>query len=237
MTFDEAWAFARDVEGWLTPAQARVLFDAASLVPPGQAIVEIGSHRGKSTILLAAGMSEGVTLTAVDPFDDPRWGGGPESLDAFEKNLDAAGVRDRVTLFRGLSGDAARTWDGPTVGLAWIDGAHDLASVLIDLDGWGPHVAPRGMLLVHDAFSALGTTEAVLRRLWWSRSYRFVGAERTLVQFQKVDRSTKESVRDALELSRRLPFFARMVAIKLARRGGHDRAEQLFMRGDNEPLI
>jgi predicted O-methyltransferase YrrM len=236
-TFDEAWALASDVEGWLTPAQGRLLFDAAGEVPVGQGVVEVGSHRGKSTILLAAGLRDGVTLTAIDPFDDPRWGGGPESLAVFTENLDRAGLADRVTLFRGLSGDAARSWDGPPVGLAWIDGAHDLASVLIDIDGWDPRLAEGGTLLVHDAFSALGTTEAVLRRLWWSRRYRYVGCERTLVEFKKESRSLGAAASDAARLSRRLAFFARMVSIKLARRRGHPRLERLFMHTENEPLI
>ena len=213
------------------------MFDAASSVPAGQAIVEVGSHRGKSTIMLAAGLVDGVTLTAVDPFDDPRWGGGPESLAAFEANLDAAGVRDKVTLFRGLSRDAARSWSGTPVGLAWIDGAHDLASVLVDIDGWGPHLADGGLLLLHDAFSAVGTTEAVLRRLWWTRQYRYLGAERTLVKFRKESRSPAEAASDAIRLSRRIAFFTRMVSIKLARRRGHPRIERAFMRGANEPLI
>jgi predicted O-methyltransferase YrrM len=236
-SFEEAWALAADVEGWLTPAQGKALFEAAAAVPGGQAVVEVGSHRGKSTILLASGLRDDVTLTAVDPFDDPRWGGGPESLSVFQANLERAGVADKVSLFRGLSRDAAREWAGPPVGLAWIDGAHDLASVLVDLDGWDRHVADGGTLMVHDAFSAIGTTEAVMRRLWWSRRYRYVGCERTLVAFRKERRTTREAVVDAARLGRRLGFFARMVAIKIARRKGQPGIERLFMRGDNEPLI
>jgi predicted O-methyltransferase YrrM len=236
-TFEETWAVAKDLEGWLTPAQARELYDAARRVPAGTAIVEIGSHRGKSTVLLAAGASPGVSVTAVDPFDDPRWGGGPESLSVFEANLARAGVAERVRLVRGLSAEAAASWDGPAVGLAWIDGAHDEASVLADIDGWGVHLAPGGELLLHDAFSAVGTTRAVLRRLWWTRRYRYVGCERTLLVFKKQPRTPSEAAFDAARLSRRLPFFARMVAIKLARRRGMHGLEQRLMRRPNEPLI
>jgi predicted O-methyltransferase YrrM len=236
-TFEEAWAVADTVDGWLTPAQGRALFDAAARVPADQAVVEIGSHRGKSTILLAAGLRDGVTLTAVDPFDDPRWGGGPESLAIFRENLERAGLTDRVVLFRGLSGDLAASWDGPEVGLAWIDGAHDRESVLVDIDGWDAHLVAGGAMLLHDAFSAIGTTEAVLQRLWWSRTYRYVGCERTLVAFEKAPRTVAAAVGDAARLSVRLAFFARMVAIKVARRRGLPRLERWLMRGPNEPLI
>jgi predicted O-methyltransferase YrrM len=236
-SFDEAWTIASQVEGWLTEAQGRLLFDEAGRVSDGEAVVEVGSHHGKSTILLALGLRPGATMTAVDPFDDPRWGGGPEALEAFQKNLERAGVSDRVTLYRGLSADAARTWTGSDVGLAWLDGAHDLRSVLDDLDGWCPRVAPGGRLLVHDAFSAIGTTQAVLRRLLWNRSFRYVGCERTLVVFTKEDRTVLEAIADAMRMSRRLVFFARVVGIKLARRRNLPRVESFLMRVPNEPLI
>lgn len=236
-TFEEAWAVADDVEGWLTAPQARALYDAARSVRDGLAVVEVGSHRGKSTVLLASGLAPGVPMTAVDPFDDPRWGGGPESLEVFKANLARAGVADRVELFRGLSKDAAAAWDGPPIGLAWIDGAHDERSVLEDIDGWGPLLADGGMLYLHDAFSAIGTTVAVLRRLWWSRDFRYLGCERTLVRFTKQRLTVTESIVSAAALSRRLPFFARMVAIKLARRRGAHGLERRLMRRENEPLI
>ncbi len=236
-TFEDAWAVAADVEGWLTEAQGRALFEAAGRVAEGHAVVEIGSHRGKSTILLAAGLRDGVAMTAVDPFDDPRWGGGPESLAIFADNLAKAGLTDRVALFRGLSSEAATAWAGPPVGLAWIDGAHDRASVLVDIDGWDAHLAPGGEMLLHDAFSAIGTTEAVLQRLWWSRRYRYEGCERTLVRFRKAPASVTAAAIDAVRLSPRLAFFARMVAIKLARRRHLASVERLLMRGPNEPLI
>lgn len=236
-TFEEAWSIADGVEGWLTPDQGRRLFEAAGQVPSDQAVVEIGSHRGKSTILLAAGLRDGTSLTAIDPFDDPRWGGGAESLEVFEQNLATAGVADRVRLYRGLSGDAAASWTGPPVGLAWIDGAHDRTSVLTDIDGWDPHLAEGGTLLLHDAFSAVGTTEAVLQRLWWTRRFRYVGCVRTLVEFKKERRSPLQAASDAARLSRRLGFFSRMVAIKLARRRRLTGLERRLMRGPNEPLI
>jgi predicted O-methyltransferase YrrM len=53
MSFADAWAAASDVEGWLTEAQARRLFVAAAAVPARGRIVEIGSFRGRSAIVLA----------------------------------------------------------------------------------------------------------------------------------------------------------------------------------------
>ena len=77
-TFAEAWTMASTVDGWLTEGQGRALFEAGRRLLGGTTAVEIGSHRGKSAILIASGLPEGGRLVAVDPFDNPRWGGGPE---------------------------------------------------------------------------------------------------------------------------------------------------------------
>ena len=58
-TFDEAWAAAADVDGWMTRGQAEALYDAAARVRPGGRIVEIGSFRGRSTIILASAAAGG----------------------------------------------------------------------------------------------------------------------------------------------------------------------------------
>lgn len=236
-TFAEAWSAAQSIEGWLLESQGRALFDAASHLPEGTVAVEIGSHRGKSATIIAKGLPEGARLVAVDPFDDPRWGGGPESLEKFQANVRAAGVEDRIDLFRGLSAEASASWSGPPVGFLWVDGAHDRESTLADIDGWMPLMAPSGRMYIHDAFSAVGTTRAVLRRLWFSPRVVYDGCERTLVKFIVRPASVPERIISGLRLATRLPFFARVLAIKIARRRGWRTWERRFMRVDNEPLI
>jgi predicted O-methyltransferase YrrM len=236
-SFADVWTIAEKVEGWLLPEQGRALYDAARRVPVGTAAVEIGSHRGKSAVIIAMGLPEGVRLTAVDPFDDPRWGGGPESLTAFTANVEQAGVSDRVDLFRGISKEASAAWNGQPVGFLWVDGAHDLESTLTDFDGWRPHMAPHSYIYVHDAFSAVGTTRAILRRFWFSKNVRYVGAARTLAKFEVGDFTLAQRLIAGIKLTRRLFFFARMIAIKLSRRRGLHGLERFFMLVPNEPLI
>ncbi len=236
-TFEDAWNIANEVDGWLLERQGRALFEAAGRVPSGSVAVEIGSHRGKSAVLIAMGLSDGNRLTAVDPFDDPRWGGGPESLTLFQENLAKAGVNGKVDLFKGLSEEASAQWTGLPVGFLWVDGAHDLESTLKDFDGWMPHLSRGAELYVHDAFSAVGTTRAILRRFFFSPNVRYIGSERTLAMFKVEPLNLLQRIISALGIASRLPFFARMVAIKLARRRGLHGLERRFMREDNEPLI
>jgi len=237
ISFEEAWARSESVEGWLTREQGEALFVAAGTVRPGYAAVEIGSHHGKSAILIAGNLPEGVSLTAVDPFDDPRWGGGTDSLDAFRRNIAAADLGERIELFRGLSEDASRSWKGPLVSFLWVDGAHDLESTLKDFDGWMPHMAPGGLIYVHDAFSAVGTTRAIFQRFWGSRTIEYLGCERTLAQFRVRRLSPLGQLSSGLRMLPRLVFFTRMIAIKVSRRRGWHSLERRFMRVENEPLI
>ncbi|NDB69800.1 MAG: hypothetical protein EB015_17715 [Methylocystaceae bacterium] len=49
--------------------------------------------------------------------------------------------------------------------------------------------------------------------------------------------SLVQRLASAVGIATRLPFFARMLAIKLSRRRGLHGLERRFMREDNEPLI
>src|SRR4051794_14978824 len=132
MRFEDAFAPAASVEGWLTEAQARRLWDAALSVPAGGLVVEIGSFRGRSAIVMAQALADAARLVAIDP----HAGGdrGPQEIeaeasrgeadhDAFNANLHAAGVADRVEHVRAMSSDAHDAVDGP-IDVLYVDGAH-----------------------------------------------------------------------------------------------------------------
>jgi predicted O-methyltransferase YrrM len=218
-SFDDAWEAVAEVEGWLTCGQAQALFDGARNAPAG-AIVEIGSHRARSTIMLARGAGAGRHIHAIDPFDNPRWGGGAESLRIFRDNIERAGVAHMIEPFRGVSAEALESWNGGPVGLLYIDGAHDLPSVLIDIDGWGPHVAPGGLVFIHDAFSSIGVTRAILKRHLANRRFRYVSSVRSLALFRREQMSVPQAVWNGVRIGARLSYFGRNLAVKVARRRG-----------------
>ena len=222
-TFDETLAAVDDVEGWMTPAQARRLWDAAVRVPAGKAIVEIGSFRGRSMVVLAKAAAEGVELFAIDPHaGNDR---GPQEIEGFvdeaeqdnatfEANLVAAGVRDRVTHLRKFS-DAAHDDVTSEIHLLYVDGAHRYKPALTDIQDWGRRIAPGGTLLIHDSFSSIGVTGAIARALFFTGDFRYVGRSESMTEYRHEPVTGKQRAANAGRQVAQLPWFARNVAIKV----------------------
>jgi predicted O-methyltransferase YrrM len=232
-SFERIWRSVASIHGWLSEAQALVLARSASGVARDSWIVEIGSHHGKTTVLLAKTKRPGTGLLAVDPFDDPRWGGGRDALDVFKRNLETAGVAQSVTLFRGSSPEAAAEFDTARVGLLYVDGAHDRRSVVADLEAWEGLLVAGALVYFHDAFSSVGVTLAVLQRQLVDRRFRYLGSVGSLAAFRHESQTIVSAAADALRLTGRLGYFVRNLAVKLALRRGWARVCRLLGHHDS----
>ncbi|MDG2039700.1 MAG: class I SAM-dependent methyltransferase, partial [Ilumatobacter sp.] len=181
-----------NVEGWMSPGQAATLFEAAVNCPSGGVIVEIGSFRGRSTIVLATAADPSVQVVAIDPHaGNDR---GPQEIDGFENeaaddhglfaaNLAAAGVADRVRHIREFS-DAALDVIDHEIDVLYIDGAHRYAPARADICAWGDRVNDGGTMLIHDSFSSVGVTLAILRSLVFGGRFRYVGRARSMTIYR-----------------------------------------------------
>jgi predicted O-methyltransferase YrrM len=220
-SFEQALGTARGVDGWMTDEQARVLFERArSLAAPAR-IVEIGSYRGRSAIVLASAAADGVEVVAIDPHaGNDR---GPQQLEgtpgegdadhaAFVSNLERAGVAARVTHLRLRSQDALGSLSG-AVQLLYVDGAHRYAPARDDIARWGERVARGGTMLVHDSFSSVGVTLALLRVLALSGEWRYLGRTGSLAEYRRERGASR--VRNLVGHLAELPWFARNLAIKV----------------------
>jgi predicted O-methyltransferase YrrM len=219
-SFEQAWELVAGVEGWMTRGQGEALYAAAERCPPGGRIVEIGSFQGRSTIVLASAAPEGATVYAIDPHaGNDR---GPQELDgyqsaavadhaAFNANLAAAGVGDRVTHLRMFS-DAALAELTGAIDVLYVDGAHRYAPALADIRDWGARVADGGTLLIHDSFSSVGVTLAILRQLLFNRRWQYVGRSRSLTTYRA--NGTGIGIGNVVRQLAQLPWFAKNVALK-----------------------
>ena len=221
-SFDEVFSSITDVQGWMTRSQAERLWAAASRLGTGARIVEIGSYHGRSAIVLSSASVPGVQVFAIDPHGGNDRGPqqihgefaeGQRDHEAFLANLSREGVRERVTHVRKPSQDA--TGDIPGVlEVVYIDGAHRYQPARADIARWGEKVAPGGTLLIHDSFSSVGVTLALLTTLVFGRDFRYVGRSGTMTEYRR------ERVRGAARLSSvlrqlsQLPYFARNVFFK-----------------------
>jgi hypothetical protein len=156
---NDAWEVTRKVPGHLTEKEARFLGMLAACVPAKGTIVEIGSFKGRSTVMLAKVASRygGGPVVAIDPHNSPillDHGAHPEasSYEDFLESIRAAGVSGHVESRAAYSKEVSKSWNRP-IRILWIDGDHSYEGAKNDLDGFFPHLMPLGVVAFHDALN------------------------------------------------------------------------------------
>jgi hypothetical protein len=133
------------------------LADLGAQVPAGQAIVELGVYRAKTTLLLSWGArhGNGAHVYGIDPWDlegntygEPFTTSGTRNWARY--NVKAQGFANFVTLIQSFSADAAGTWSGPPIGLLFVDGDHSYEGARGDITGWARHLADGAVIAVDD---------------------------------------------------------------------------------------
>ena len=208
--FESVWELADAVPGWLTKAQARRLWDEASTLPAGSAAVEIGSHKGRSTLILGRAVQRRQgTLYAIDPFVEGKLFGGQSTKATFLATVAGADLDSVVVHVHDYSTRVRQGWtDSPA--LLYIDGKHDYWTCSDDL-AWRSRLGEGSAVLVHDAFSSIGVTTAILIKVMFSRDLAYEGREGSLATFRR--RTPRLS--DRGRILRELPWWVRNVAIKV----------------------
>lgn len=222
-SFSDVLAQVGDVEGWMTDDQARRLHDRSSDLGAGARIVEIGSFRGRSLIVLASAAADGIEIVSIDPHagsdrgpqeyaaDQER---GDDDHSVYNRNLTDAGVRDRITHVRKMSDEALDDVDGE-IDLLYIDGAHRFAPARADIVEWGNRVSGGGTMLIHDSFSSIGVTLALLTTMFGSGEWRYVGRSQSMAEYRREHLQTGERAVDLGRQMLQLPWFVRNVVIKV----------------------
>lgn len=209
-TFEDAWTLADPIGGWMTQDQGRMLWENAAALPPGSRIVEIGSHQGRSTVVLAtAAQRNGGTVVAIDPFVEGRLFGGTPTREKFEVNIARAGVEGSVELTPEYSTELRPRWQEP-IDMLYIDGKHDYWTVTDDFK-WTEHVREGGVVLVHDCYSSIGVTLSVLAHVLPGRTLNYERRAGSMAQFRVAPNDSRSRRRIAAEM----PWWVRNVGIKV----------------------
>ncbi|MET9318673.1 class I SAM-dependent methyltransferase [Streptomyces sp. NPDC003038] len=165
----ETLAAFEAAKGFMPVREGLALYEAATAAASlGLPLLEVGTYCGRSTILLAdAARAAGVSAITVDHHrgseeQQPGWEyhdptvvdpeiGLMDTLPTFRRTLHRAGLEDHVIAIVGRSPQVAAAWGGP-LGLVFIDGGHTDEHASGDYEGWVPHLAEGGTLVIHDVF-------------------------------------------------------------------------------------
>ena len=162
-------AKARAAKGFMPDDEGHLLYDAAVRRRASRAAaLEVGTYCGKSAVYLgAAARAAGSTVFTVDhhrgseenqagwEYHDPSLAdpefGRLDTLPAFRRTINDAGLEEEVVAVVGRSTTVAAHWRTP-LALVFIDGGHTDEHAGNDYDGWGRRVQHCGTLVIHDVF-------------------------------------------------------------------------------------
>ena len=214
---NDAWAETQKVPGHLMEDEARFLGLLAACVPAKGTIVEIGSFKGRSTVMLAkvASLYGCGPVVAIDPHNSPilldhQANRGASSYQDFLDSIQAAGVSAHVEPHAAYSKEVANSWNRP-IRILWIDGDHSYEGAKSDLDGFFPHLVPRGVVAFHDALNAFpGPIRVFVEDVLRSNRFGPAGFVQSIAwaQYRPEDGHAFQEARSALarRASRLIPF-------------------------------
>ena len=157
---ENALRLSRNVHGFLAENELGFLGTLAACTPAEGAIVEIGSFKGKSTVMLAtvAAYYGAGPVVAIDPHEGfaylgPNVPQEPPTFDTFLASIKSAGIEHEVEVKRAYSRDAAKDWNRP-IRVLWIDGDHSYQGCKEDFDLFAPYLADGAVIAFHDTLNS-----------------------------------------------------------------------------------
>lgn len=226
---DAAWEKTQRVPGFLLENEAKFLGLLAACTPAPGLIVEIGSFKGRSTVMLASVAAQyGLgPVVAIDPHNfnlsvATATASPASSYDEFVESLRVADVSQQVEFHHALSKDVSASWSRP-IRLLWIDGDHSYAGAKADFDGFMPHLNPNGIVALHDSLNLFpGPIRIFVEEVLHSAKFGPAGFVHSIAwaQFRPEDGAKFEKQRAALDQRARrlLPFVDAQAGLRTTRK-------------------
>jgi predicted O-methyltransferase YrrM len=155
-------------KGFMPADEGLMLYRHALEMLPRGPVLEVGSYCGKSAVYLgAAARRVGGTVFTVDHHrgseeNQAGWehhdsslvdaeSGLMDTLPAFRRTIERAGLEDQVVAVVGRSTTVSTHWRTP-LSMLFIDGGHAEEHAQNDYSGWAHWVQAGGLLVIHDVF-------------------------------------------------------------------------------------
>jgi len=209
----EITEIAKKTEGCLKDREVRFLYFIASVIPKqlGQ-ILEIGSFKGKSTVILANAIKNdsNCIINAVDPMinttkTDPYSKEEKNLENIFYTNLKNNNVEEKVKLHKMKSIELVPEWNSKLKFL-WIDGDHTYNGTLIDFEGFSPWLSNGGVVAIHDVLNEFeGSLRVFIEKIVLSPEYGPCGLCGSIGWGQKIDKKDlKKYMKNKIKLYKKL---------------------------------
>jgi predicted O-methyltransferase YrrM len=205
---EKALQKSQSVPGFLGDNEARFLALLAACTPASGVIVEIGTFKGKSTVLLASVAAHyGLRpVVAIDPHTapsvtDPKIAPGSSTYEEFVGALRSTHLEEQVEIRRVYSREAAKGWNRP-IRLLWIDGDHTYEGAREDFELFSPYLAKGAIVAMHDALHAYeGPIRVFVERILRSDQFGPAGFVQSVAwgQFRPEDGASFRTQRKQLE--------------------------------------
>ena len=159
-----------NVPGFLAFEEGLLLYHLACEVPVAGRVVELGSYQGRSTVFLAAGTRDradgSAAVIAVDHHKgSPEHQPGEECFNPLVACVDRTGIDTFPHLLSNIRSLGLEEWVEPwrcstlaatgrfsgSIRLLFVDAAHDVNSVVAEIEAWEPFLVEGGILCFHDS--------------------------------------------------------------------------------------
>ena len=177
------------IEGWLTEGEATILARCVAatttMTTSTTRAVEIGSYKGRSTVLLALTIKElgsRLRLMAIDPHIGYHFGGGANTYELLHETIFKHSVEGVVDVVRARSTDVRLR---EPLALVFIDGLHDRVSVREDHAHVAPSVILGGLVVFHDYREQFPGVFETVNELLCGGSYELVGWCESIIALRK----------------------------------------------------
>ncbi|NBS69496.1 class I SAM-dependent methyltransferase [bacterium] len=151
-----------DLQGWVNGGFGHAFSDAIK-GKDKPFVVEVGTYKGKSAVMMADIMNGQGKILCVDTWlgapefwtherDMPKVNGWPVIFYKFTKNVKTLGLQNVITPFPISSQQAADVlkYYGVQADVIYIDASHEYEAVLSDLKAWWPVLKPGGVMIGDD---------------------------------------------------------------------------------------